>query len=167
MTTKTIKIVLFAALVAAIMSIPLMGSQEAEAAMAAPIMKIESGQGISVTWTGSVAHAAGQWVHGAQTNWCGQSFTANGFYDTASNKRGASHLVPSTINQTCNFDADTSGYFNVTLDKVEYSFQGDGNTSIVKHNMGSGIYGYKYFTDAVSNSGTEWVTIKATYIHTS
>jgi len=158
---------LFAGLVAAIMMIPAMASQEAEAAISAPIFSGAPGQGITVTWGGTVAHAAGQVEYGTQTNWCGQSFTAAGFYDTAYNKRGASHYVPDRINQICNWDNDASTYFNLTLDKVEYSFYGDGNTSIVRHNMGSGEAGYKFFNDATSNSGNEYIIVKATYVHTS
>ncbi len=166
MTNTTIKTVLFAGLFAALL-IPFMGQQEAEAAMAAPIFEGVEGQGITVSWSGSVAHGTGQFVYGTQTNWCGQNFTASAFYDTTYNKRGASHAFPDRINQTCNFDNDTSGYFNVTLDKVEYSFQGDGNTTIVRHDMGSADTNLKWFYDAYSNSGTEYVTVKATYVHTS
>jgi hypothetical protein len=166
MTNTTIKTVLFAGLVAALL-IPFIGQQEAEAAIAAPIFEGAPGQGITVTWGGTVAHAAGQVEYGTQTNWCGQSFTASGFYDTTYNKRGASHYVPNQINQICNIDNDASGYFNVTLDKVEYSFYGDGNTSIVRYDMGSGYANYKFFNDAISNSGYEYVIVKATYVHTS
>ena len=166
MTTKTIKTVLFAGLVAALL-IPFMGQQEAEASLAIPIFEGAPGQGITVTWGGIVSHGVQQVESGQQVNWCGQSFTASGFYDTAYNKRGASHYVPNTINQVCNWDNDLSMHFNLILDKVEYSFYGDGNTSIVRHDMGSGAYGYKFFSDATSNSGNEYVIVKATYRHVS
>ena len=55
----------------------------------------------------------------------------------------------------------------MTLDKVENSFYGDGNTYMVRHDMGSGAYGYKFFSDATSNSGNEYVIVKATYRHVS
>ena len=166
MTNTTIKTVLFAGLFAALL-IPFMGQQEAEASMATPIFEVASGQGITVTWNGEVSHSPSNWEWGTQTNWCGQSFTASGFYDTTYNKRGASHYFPDRINQTCNFDNDTAGYFNVTLDKVEYTLTGDGNTTILKYNMGNSYANYKIWNDAYSNSGIEYVTVKATYVHTS
>lgn len=165
MTTKTIKTVLFAGLVAALL-IPFMGQQEAEASMAAPVFDGIS-TGLIVDWWGQVSHGVSQVETGNQVNMCGQSFTASGFYDTAYNKRGASHYVPTVINGICNIDAELSGYVNLTLDKVEYSFYGDGNTSIVRHDMGNGNYNYKFFNDATSNSGYEWVNVKLTYKHTT
>ncbi len=165
MTTKTIKTVLFAGLVAALL-IPFMGQQEADAVMGVPVFDgIDTG--LVVDWWGNVAHGVSQVETGNQVNMCGQSFTASGFYDTAYNKRGASHYVPSVINGICNIDADLSGYVNLRLDKVEYTLFGDGNTTIIRHDMGSGAYGYKFFTDATSNSGTEWINVKLTYKHTT
>jgi len=165
MTTKTIKTVLFAGLVAALL-IPFMGQQEAEAAMAAPIFDGIS-TGLVIDWWGNVNHAPGQVEYSHQVNMCGQSFTASGFYDTVYNKRGASHEVPKQINGICNIDADLSGYVNLTLEKVEYSFQGEGNTSIVRYNMGNSEANYKFFNDGFGNSGSEWINVKLTYKHTS
>ena len=165
MTTKTIKTVLFAGLVAALL-IPFMGQQEAEASMAAPIFDgIDTG--LVIDWWGTVAHEPGQVEYGNQVNMCGQQFVASGFYDTVYNKRGASHYFPAQINGLCNIDADLSGYVNLTLQKVEYSFYGDGNTSIVRYDVGSSYANVKFFTDATSNSGNEWINVKATYVHTS
>ena len=165
MTTKTIKTVLFAGLVAALL-IPFMGQQEADAAMGVPVFDGIS-TGLEVNWWGNVAHGVSQVETSTQVNMCGQSFTSSGFYDTAYNKRGASHYVPSVINGICNIDADLSGYVNLRLDKVEYTLFGDGNTTITRHDMGSGNYGYKFFTDGISNTGSEWINVKLTYKHTS
>ena len=104
MTTKTIKTVLFAGLVAALL-IPFMGQQEAEASMAAPIFD-GLPTGLVVDWWGQVAHEPGQVEYGNQVNMCGQQFVASGFYDTVYNKRGASHYFPAQINGLCNIDAD-------------------------------------------------------------
>lgn len=165
MTNTTIKTVLFAGLVAALL-IPFMGQQEAEAAMAAPVFDGIS-TGLVVDWWGTVAHAPSQSEWGNQVNMCGQSFTASGFYDTVYNKRGASHYVPQVINGLCNIDQDISGTVNLTLQKVEYTFYGDGNTSIIRYDAGSNYANVKFFTDAVSNSGYEWINVKATYVHTT
>ena len=165
MTNTTIKTVLFAGLIAALL-IPFMG-QQAEASLAVPIFDGVPGEGMIVTWGGIVSHGVQQIETGNTVNWCGQTFTASGFYDTAYNKRGASHYVPTVINGICNIDADLNGYVNLTLDKVEYTFFGDGNTSIVRYNMGNDNVNYKFFYDATSNSGYEWVNVKLTYKHTT
>ena len=165
MTTKTIKTLLFAGLLAVLL-IPLM-EQQAEASLATPVFDGAPGEGMTVTWTGHVSHGVSQVEYGTTANWCGQTFTASGFYDTAYNKRGASHYVPSQVNGICNIDNDAAGYFNMTLQKVEYTLSGDGNTTITEYNMGSGHYGYKFWYDGYSNSGIEYVTVKATYVHTS
>ena len=165
MTTKTFKTVLFAGLIAALI-IPFAGTQQAEAALAVPVFDGLS-TGLTVEWNGSVAHGVSQVEYGNSVNMCGQQFTASGFYDTVYNKRGASHALPSTINGICNIDAELSGYVNLTLSKVEYTLTGDGNTTILKYNMGSGSSNYKFWYDGNSNAGTEYIKVKATYVHTT
>ncbi len=164
MTTKTIKTVLFAGIFA-VMLIPLMGQQEAEA-MGVPVFTGVD-QGLIVDWWGQVPHETSNWVYSNSVDYCGEHFISSGFYDTYTNKRGASHHVPDRINAICNFDADLSGYFNLTLQKVEYSFYGDGNTSVVRLDMGAADMNYIYLRDAFSNSGFEYVNVKLTYQHTS
>lgn len=165
MTTNTTKTVLFAGLLAALI-IPLTGMQEADASIGTPVYDGLS-TGLEVTWSGSVSHANSQVSYGTYSNVCGNNFTAAGFYDNASNKRGASHAVPSQINGICNIDAELSGYVNLTLDKVVYTLTGDGNTTILNYNMGSGSSNYKFWYDGNSNSGTEYITVKAIYKHTN
>lgn len=165
MTTNTTKTVLFAGLLAALI-IPLAGMQEADAVMGNPVYDGIS-TGLEVTWNGSVPHSSSQNSYGTYSDVCGHSFTAAGFYDTVSNKRGASHAVPSQINGLCNIDAEISGYVNLTLEKVVYTLTGDGNTTILNYDMGSGSSNYKFWYDATSNSGTEYVTVKAIYKHTT
>ena len=164
MTTTTIKTVLFAGLFAALL-IPFMGQQEAEAAMSTPVFEgVDSG--VIITWGGSIAHNASGAIYGHQLNLCGESFTTSGFYSNTSNQRGASHAVPAQISAVCNFDNDLSGYFELTLKKVEYTLTGDGNTTITRHDMGASSAGYKMWSDGTSNTGLEYITVKYTYEHT-
>ena len=89
MTTKT-QTLLFASIMAALL-IPFVGMQEAEA-LAVPVFNGGPG-GLVVTWSGTVEHGTSQSEYANTANMCGESFTAAGFYDTAYNKRGASHYA--------------------------------------------------------------------------
>ena len=179
MTYKNAKTILFAGLIAA-MILPFSGMSTAEATLVEPTLDVKISDigtesigspvfdglptGLKIKWSGTVKHDVQQIESSNAYNICGQNFYMNAFYDTKYNKRGASHQIPSQINGLCNIDADLSGYVNLVLDKVEYRLQGDGNTSI-GYNAGASASNYKLWSNGYSNTGNEYVTITAIYMH--